>query len=75
MAKNQGVYTALKSAVRSVVWTLSVIKNCRGNEVAAFAKLSHACMQAYAYTAIDESTSVIALNLEAGFFAVVEYWR
>ena len=31
-------------------------------------------MQAYAYTAIDESTSVVALNLEAGFFAVVEYY-
>ena len=31
------------SGLRSVVWTLSVIKNCRGNDVEAFAKLSHVC--------------------------------
>ena len=51
-----------------------MIKNCRGKGRGSICEVV-ACMQAYAYTAIDESTSVVALNLEAGFFAVVEYWR
>ena len=41
-----------------------MIKKCRGNDVAAFAKLSHATL--YARTAIDGNMSVV----KKGFFAV-----
>ena len=38
----------------------------------AFAKLSHVtCVRA----ATDGNMSVVALNLEKGFFAVATYWR
>ena len=48
-----------------------MIKKCCGNDVAAFAKLSHACN--YVRTATDGNVSVVALNLEKGFFAVATY--
>ena len=41
-----------------------MITKCRGNDVAAFAKLSHATL--YARTAIDGNMSVV----KKGFFAV-----
>ena len=44
-----------------------MIKKCCGNDVAAFAKLSHVT---YVCTATDGNMSVVALNLEKGFFAV-----
>ena len=44
-----------------------MIKKCCGNDVAAFAKLSNVT---YVCTATDENMSVVALNLEKGFFAV-----
>ena len=45
-------------------------KKCCGNDVAAFAKLSHVT---YVCTATDGNMSVVALNLEKGFFAVATY--
>ena len=50
-----------------------MIKKCCGNDVAAFAKLSHVTY--VVRTAKDGSMSVVALNLERGFFAVATYWR
>ena len=44
-----------------------MIKKCYGNDVAAFAKLSHIT---YVCTATDGNMSVVALNLEKSFFAV-----
>ena len=46
-----------------------MIKKCCGNDVAAFAKLSHVTL--YARTATDGNMSVV----EKGFFAVATYWR
>ena len=47
-----------------------MIKKCCGNDVAALAKLSHVtCVR----TATDGNMSVVALNLEKGFFAVATY--
>ena len=50
-----------------------MIKKCCGNDVAAFAKLSHVTY--VVRTANDGNMSVVALNLERGFFAVATYWR
>ena len=48
-----------------------MIKKCCGNDMAAFAKLSHiTCVR----TATDGNMSVVALNLEKGFLAVATYW-
>ena len=44
----------------------------RGNDVAAFAKLSHVT---YVRTATDGNMSVVALSLEKGFFDVATYQR
>ena len=44
-----------------------MIKKCCGNDVAAFAKLSHVTL--YARTATDGNM------LKKGFFAVATYWR
>ena len=49
-----------------------MIKKCCGNDVAAFAKLSHVT---YVRTATDGNMSVGGLNLEKGFFAVATYQR
>ena len=49
-----------------------MIKKCCGNDVAAFAKLSHVT---YVHTATNGNMSVVAPNLEKGFFAVATYWR
>ena len=46
-----------------------MFKKCCGNNVAAFAKLSHVTF--YARTATDGNTSVV----EKGFFAIATYWR
>ena len=46
-----------------------MIKKRCGNDVAAFAKLSHVTL--YARTATDGNMSVV----EKGFFAVATYWR
>ena len=46
-----------------------MIKKCCGNDVAAFAKLSHVTL--YARTATDGNMSVV----KKGFFAVATYWR
>ena len=46
-----------------------MIKKCCGNDVAAFAKLSHVTL--YARTATDGNMSVV----EKGFFTVATYWR
>ena len=46
-----------------------MIKKCCGNDVAAFAKLSHVTL--YACTVTDGNMSVV----EKGFFAVATYWR
>ena len=46
-----------------------MIKKCCGNDVAAFANLSHVAL--YARTATDENMS----EVEKGFFAVATYWR
>ena len=46
-----------------------MIKKCCGNDVAAFAKLSHVTL--YACTATDGNMSVV----KKGFFAVATYWR
>ena len=48
-----------------------MIKKCCGNDVAAFAKLSQVT---YLLT-YDGNMSVVALNLEKGFFAAATYWR
>ena len=45
-----------------------MIKKCCGNDVAAFAKLSHVT---YVSRATDGNMSVV----EKGFFAVTTYWR
>ena len=45
-----------------------MIKKCCGNDVAAFAKLSHVT---YVRRATDGNMSVV----EKGFFAVATYWR
>ena len=45
-------------------------KKCCGNDVAAFAKLSHVT---YVRTASDGNMSVVALSLEKGFFDVATY--
>ena len=50
-----------------------MIKKCCVNDVAAFAKLSHVTY--VVRTAKDGNMSVVALNLERGFFAVATYWR
>ena len=50
-----------------------MIKICCGNDVAAFAKLSH--VTCVVRTAKDGNMSVVSLNLERGFFAVATYWR
>ena len=50
-----------------------MIKKCCVKDVAAFAKLSHVTF--VHYTATDGNISVVALNLEKGFFAVAAYWR
>ena len=47
-----------------------MIKECCGNDVDAIAKLSHVT---YECTATDGNMSVVALNLEKGFFAVATY--
>ena len=44
-----------------------MIKKCCGNDVAAFAKLSYVTDVC---TATDGNMSMVALNLEKGFFAV-----
>ena len=44
-----------------------MIKKCCGNDVGAFAKLSHVT---YVRTATDGNMSEVALNLKKGFFAV-----
>ena len=44
-----------------------MIKKCCDNDVAAFAKLSHVT---YVHTATDGNMSVVALNLDKGFFAL-----
>ena len=42
-----------------------------GNDMAAFAKLSHVtCVR----TTTDGNMSVVAVNLEKGFLAVATYW-
>ena len=46
-----------------------MIRKCCGNDVAAFAKLSHVTL--YARTATDRNMSVV----QKGFFAVATYWR
>ena len=46
-----------------------MMKKCWGNDVAAFAKLSHVTL--YARTATDGNMSVV----KKGFFAVATYWR
>ena len=46
-----------------------MIKKCCGNDVAAFAKLSHATL--YARTATDGNMSVVKKD----FFAAATYWR
>ena len=46
-----------------------MIKKCLGNDVAAFAKLSHVTL--YARKATDENMSVV----EKSFFAVATYSR
>ena len=46
-----------------------MIKKCCGNDVAAFAKLSHVTL--YARTATDGNMSVV----KKGFFVVATYWR
>ena len=48
-----------------------MIKKCCGNDVAAFAKLSHVTV---VREATDGNMSVVALNLENGFFAIATYW-
>ena len=48
-----------------------MIKKCCGNDVAAFAKLSHVTLYARTCTATDGNMSVV----EKGFFAVATYWR
>ena len=47
-----------------------MIKKCCGNDIAVFAKLSHVT---YVCTATDGNMSVVALNLEKGFFDVATY--
>ena len=47
-----------------------MIKKCCGNDVVAFAKLLDVT---YVCTATDGNMSVVALNLEKGFFAVATY--
>ena len=47
-----------------------MIKKCCGNDVAAFAKLSHV---RYVCTETVGNMSVVALNWEKGFFAVATY--
>ena len=66
---NGGLHSLLtnRSGLRSVFWTI-MIKKCWGNDVAAFAKLSHVTL--YACTATDGNMSVV----EKGFFAVATYW-
>ena len=49
-----------------------MIKKCCSNAVAVFTKLSHVT---YVCTATDGNMSVVALNLEKGFFAVATYYR
>ena len=49
-----------------------MIKKCCGNDVTAFAKLSHVTD---VRKATGENMSVVALNLDKGFFAVATYWR
>ena len=49
-----------------------MIKKCCGNDVTAFAKLSHVTN---VRTATDGNMAVVALHLENGFFAAVLYWR
>ena len=50
-----------------------MIKKCCDNDVVAFAKLSHLT---YVGSVTDENMSVVALNLEKGFFVVATYyWR
>ena len=51
-----------------------MIKKCSGNEVAAFAKLSHVTYVCR-LRATDGNMSVVALNLEKGFFPVITYQR
>ena len=46
-----------------------MIKKCCGNDVAAFAELSHVTL--YARTATDGNMSVV----KKGFFVVATYWR
>ena len=46
-----------------------MIKKCCGNDVAAFAKLSHVTL--YPRTATNGNMSMV----EKGFFAVATYWR
>ena len=47
-----------------------MIKKCCGNDMTAFAKLSHVtCVR----TATDGNMSVVALNLEKGFLVVATY--
>ena len=60
-----------RSGLRSDFWNLDfiMIKKCCGNDVAAFAKLSHVTL--YARTATDGNMSVV----KKGFFAVATYWR
>ena len=48
-----------------------MVKNIYGNDLTEFAKLSYVSRCA----AIDGNASVVALNLEADFFAVAKYWR
>ena len=55
------------SGLRSVFWTLSWSRNAAVTTWLAFAKLSHVT---YVRTATDGIMSVVALNLEQGFFAV-----
>ena len=47
-----------------------MIKKCCDNDLAAFAKLSHVT---YVRKATDGNMSVVAINLEKGFFAVATY--
>ena len=47
-----------------------MIKKCCDNDVATFEKLSHVT---YVRRATDGNISVVALNLEKGFFAVATY--
>ena len=46
-----------------------MIKKCCDNDVTAFVHLT------YVRTVTDENVSVVALNLEKGFFAVATYWH